>query len=98
MSNPPYIMRKDLKNLDEDIKRFEPLMALDGGNDGLDVIRKIIYKTKYILKTKGTLALEIGNEQYKKVSKILVKNNFKIVKIIEDNKDRRRCIISSRIS
>ena len=98
VSNPPYIMRKDLKNLDEDIKRFEPLLALDGGNDGLDVIRKIIYKARYILKTKGTLALEIGNEQYKKVSKILVKNNFKIVKIIEDNKDSRRCIISSRIS
>ncbi len=70
VSNPPYIMRKDIKNLNEDIKKFEPKLALDGGNDGLDVIKKVIYKSKNILKIKGMLALEIGNEQYKKVSKI----------------------------
>ena len=94
VSNPPYIMRKDLKNLDEDIKRFEPLLALDGGNDGLDVIRKIIYKTSYILKTKGTLALEIGNEQYKKVSKILIDNNYRIIHVIKDYKNNVRCIFA----
>ena len=48
-------------------------LALDGGNDGLDVIKKVIYKAKNILKIKGMLALEIGNEQFKKVSKILLK-------------------------
>ena len=95
VSNPPYIMRKDLKNLDEDIKRFEPLLSLDVGNDGLDVIRKIIYKTSYILKTKGTLALEIGNEQYKKVSKILTNNNFKIENIIKDYNKNIRCVIAT---
>ena len=40
-------MRKDIKNLSDDIKNMN-LMALDGGNDGLDVIRKVIYKSKYI--------------------------------------------------
>ncbi len=55
VSNPPYIMKKDLKNLAEDIKKFEPKLALDGGNDGLDVIKKVIYKSKSILKIKGTL-------------------------------------------
>ena len=44
-------------------------MALDGGNDGLDLVKKVIYKSKYILKIKGTLALEIGNEQIKKFQK-----------------------------
>ena len=58
-------------------------IALDGGNDGLDVIKKVIYKAKYILKINGTLALEIGNEQYKKVSKILIKNNFRIKIILK---------------
>ena len=48
-------------------------LALDGGNDGLDVIKKVIYKAKSILKIKGTLALEIGNGQFKKVSEILLK-------------------------
>ena len=68
VSNPPYIERGYIKNLDDDIRRFEPLVALDGGNDGLDVIKKVIYKARYILKINGKLALEIGNEQHLKVS------------------------------
>ena len=58
------------------LRKYEPKIALDGGNDGLDVIKKVIYKAKEILKIKGMLALEIGNEQFKKVSKILIKKNF----------------------
>ena len=42
VSNPPYIVRGTLKNLEESIRNFEPLIALDGGNDGLDVIKKVI--------------------------------------------------------
>jgi len=94
VSNPPYIERKDLKNLSEDIKRYEPRLALDGGNDGLDLIRKVIYKSKNILKIKGTLALEIGNEQIKKVSKILFDNKFRIQNVIKDYKNNIRCIIA----
>ena len=94
VSNPPYIKSNEIKNLKEDIRKYEPIIALDGGNDGLDLIKKIIYKTKYILKVKGMLALEIGNEQYKKVSKILIKNNFRTEHIIRDYKDNIRCIIS----
>ncbi len=95
VSNPPYIERKDLKNLSCDIKKFEPLVALDGGNDGLDLIKKVIYKSKYIIKFSGTLALEIGNGQYRKVSKILTDNNFKIKNIIKDYKNNVRCVIAT---
>ena len=42
VSNPPYIKRKEIKNLKEDIKKYEPRIALDGGNDGLDLIKKVI--------------------------------------------------------
>ena len=94
VSNPPYIDRKDIKNLCDDIKRYEPRVALDGGNDGLDLIKKVIYKSKYILKIKGMLALEIGNEQIKKVSKILIDNNFKIKHVIKDYKDNVRCVLA----
>ena len=94
VSNPPYIERKNMKNLSEDIKRYEPRMALDGGNDGLDLIKKVIYKSKYILKIKGTLALEIGNEQIKKVSKILIDNNFRIKHVIKDYKTNVRCVFA----
>ena len=97
VSNPPYIARHELKNLDEGIKFFEPKIALDGGNDGLDVIRKVIYKSRKILKINGMLALEIGNGQYKKVSKILSDNNFKEKFLIKDYKDNVRCIISTLV-
>ena len=69
-------------------------MALDGGNDGLDLIKKVIYKAKYILKINGILALEIGNEQDKKVSKILIDNNFRIKNVIKDYKNNTRCLIA----
>ncbi|MDC3104416.1 peptide chain release factor N(5)-glutamine methyltransferase [Candidatus Pelagibacter bacterium] len=95
VSNPPYIKTKDIKNLQDDIKKFEPKLALDGGNDGLDVIKKVIYKSKSILKIKGMLALEIGNEQFIKVSKILGKNNFRIRYLIKDFGENIRCILST---
>ncbi len=94
VSNPPYIDSKMIKNLDDDVKKFEPIIALDGGNDGLDLIKKVIYKAKEILKINGRLAIEIGNGQYKKVSKILVNNNFRIEINIKDYKENTRCLIS----
>ena len=95
VSNPPYIKSIEIKNLTDDIKRYEPRMALDGGNDGLDLIKKVIYKSKEILKFKGSLALEIGSKQNKKVSKILFDNSFRIKKVIKDYKNNIRCIIAS---
>ena len=95
VSNPPYIRTIDLKNLDDDIKKFEPKIALDGGNDGLDVIKKVIYKSKYILKFRGMLSLEIGNGQCKQVSKILKENNFRINYLVQDYRKNVRCILST---
>ena len=95
VSNPPYIEKKAIKNLSEDIKKYEPIIALDGGNDGLDLIKKVIYKSKEILKIKGTLALEIGNKQIRKVSKILIDNNFRIKYVIKDYRNNVRCVIAN---
>ena len=97
VSNPPYVSRREFQCLSEDIKKFEPRIALDGGNDGLDLIKKVIYKTKYILKLNGTLALEIGNKQFRKVSKILINNNFKIEFRINDFGNNTRCIIAKKL-
>ena len=94
VSNPPYIEKKEFINLSYDIKKYEPKIALDGGNDGLDLNKKVIYKSKNILKIKAMLALEIGNEQFRKVSKILVKNNFRIKNIVKDYKKNIRCVIA----
>ena len=94
ISNPPYIPTYEIKNLSDDVKNFEPKLALDGGKDGLDVIKKVIYKSRYILKSQGLLALEIGNGQYFKVSQILKNNFFRTKYLIKDFKNNIRCIIS----
>ena len=97
VSNPPYVKRVDLKNLVEDVKNYEPKLALDGGNDGLDVIKKVIYKSKEILKVNGRLALEISGEQKYKVSEILFKNNFRLENIIKDYNRIYRILISKKL-
>jgi release factor glutamine methyltransferase len=94
ISNPPYIKTSDIRSLSEDVKRFEPKIALDGGKEGLDVIKKVIYKSKTILKRLGMLALEIGYGQYYKVSQILKEQNFKEELLIRDYKNNVRCILS----
>ena len=96
-TNKKHISKREFKYLSEDIKKFEPRIALDGGNDGLDLIKKVIYKTKDILKINGTLALEIGNKQFRKVSKILINNNFKIEFRINDYRDNIRCVIAKKL-
>jgi release factor glutamine methyltransferase len=95
VSNPPYIVKRDINRLANDIRRFEPKVALDGGNDGLDVIKKVIYKSKEILKVKGVLALEIGRGQYLSVARVLEKNNFRRIGIVKDYQNNIRCIFST---
>ena len=94
VSNPPYIKSSDIKNLSDDVRKFEPKIALDGGKDGLDVIKKVIYKSKTILKKLGLLALEIGNGQYYKVSQILKEQGFREQLLIKDHQDNIRCILA----
>jgi release factor glutamine methyltransferase len=94
VSNPPYIKTCDIKNLSDDVKRFEPKLALDGGKDGLDVIKKVIYKSKSILKKLGLLAIEIGYGQHYKVSQILKEQNFKEELLVKDYKNNVRCILT----
>ena len=94
VSNPPYVCKHQLKNLPLDVKKYEPRIALDGGNDGLDVVKKVIYKSKNILKRKGMLALEIGYGQYKKVSQILKLQGFRNKFLIKDYRNNVRCILT----
>jgi len=95
VSNPPYIAKREINRLANDIRKFEPKIALDGGNDGLDVIKKVIYKSKEILKVKGVLALEIGRGQYFSVARVLKENNFRQTRIVKDYQNNIRCIFST---
>ncbi len=97
VSNPPYIPTKDLKKLTKDIVNYEPIVALNGGKDGLDLIKKVIYKSVKLLKKNGLLAIEIGNKQYTKISNILIKNGFKEIGRECDYNKNIRCIISTKL-
>ena len=97
VSNPPYIPSKDINNLSKDIINYEPKIALDGGLDGLDLIKKVIYRSNYLLKRNGQLALEIGFGQYQKVSGILKCCGFREISKIYDYNLNVRCIISTKL-
>ena len=97
VSNPPYQPSKDIKNLSKDILNYEPLTALNGGSDGLDLIKKVIYKSNHLLKKDGLLALEIGHNQYQKVSCILRSNGYKEMSKEYDYNRNVRCIIGTKV-
>ena len=97
VSNPPYIPSKDIRKLSKDVINFEPKVALDGGSDGLDLIKKVIYKSNILLKKNGMLALEIGFGQYRRVTEILKSCNFREYSKIYDHNSNVRCIISTKI-
>ena len=97
VSNPPYVPFKEIRNLTKDIINFEPIVALNGGKDGLDLIKKVIYKSTKLLKKGGLLAIEIGNKQYPKVSDLLNQLGFKEMSKLYDYNHNVRCIISTKV-
>ena len=97
VSNPPYISRCDLKYLENEVIKFEPKLALDGGLDGLSVIRKVIKKSSELLKKNGKFILEIGFDQKNKVIKLLNNKGFYINSTVKDLANNDRCIISTKI-
>ena len=82
ISNPPYIKSEDIPKLQKEVKDFEPLSALDGGEDGLDFYRIISNRAKDYLVDGGVLLLECGIGQAKDIAELL--NGYKTVEIIKD--------------
>ncbi len=78
VSNPPYIPTEEIKALDEDVSNYEPLIALDGGDDGLTFYRAITENIASCLKKGGLLAFEVGHTQALDVAKLMEKDFDKI--------------------
>ena len=96
ISNPPYIKKFDLNKLSKEVINYEPKLALDGGLEGLSVIRNVIKKSSELIKKNGKLILEIGYDQRLPVKKMLNENNFYINEVIKDLAKNDRCIISTK--
>ena len=84
ISNPPYIPTNDIENLQDEVRLYEPRIALDGGLDGLDFYRKIAEQSQKFLKNNGDIFLEIGYNQYQDVKNIFENNNFKFINFKKD--------------
>ena len=93
VSNPPYIPRQDIQSLDEEVKNYDPLLALDGGEDGLNHYRQIAKVSSPLLKEGGYILLEVGIYQAQEVAEIFCQAGFNLVKIVSDLGQIARCVI-----
>lgn len=93
ISNPPYIPSADIALLDDEVKRFDPLDALDGGEDGLQSYKRIASISGGLILANGYIILEIGINQAQNVQNIFETRGFNCLKIIKDLAGIERCLI-----
>ncbi len=84
LSNPPYIRTGEIENLQEEVRKHDPVMALDGGADGLSFYRRIIQESREHLLPDGILMLEIGYDQASQVSELMCNAGFRRISIKKD--------------
>ncbi|MBC8062106.1 MAG: peptide chain release factor N(5)-glutamine methyltransferase [Clostridiaceae bacterium] len=95
VSNPPYIKEKVIETLMEDVRNYEPYMALSGGEDGLDFYKEIITQSLMLLNKEGVLAFEIGHDQGVEVKKLMEYSAYKNVNILQDLAGFDRVVIGN---
>ena len=95
ISNPPYIPKADIDDLDVSVKDYEPHLALDGGEDGLDFYRAIAEKWKEALVPGGRLYFEVGIGQADSVLRIMRSQGFGDIQIIKDLHDIPRVVFGT---
>ena len=93
ISNPPYIPTNDIKNLQKEVKEYDPFIALNGGKDGLDVYKLIIPKLRNILKKNGKIFFEIGKGQDKFISSIAMEYGLLPIQYKKDLSGVNRVIV-----
>ena len=84
MSNPPYIASPVIPTLMEEVRSHEPLLALDGKEDGLFFYRRIVEESRTFLTGGGRLFLEIGCDQAEAVAKLLEEADFQETAVVKD--------------
>lgn len=92
-ANPPYIKSKDIKKLQKEVKDYEPLLALDGGDDGLKYYKLLASSAKEYLNDNGKIYLEIGYDQEKEVKEIFEKEGYKYIETVKDLGGNDRVVV-----
>lgn len=92
-ANLPYVEADEIAALQPEVAQFEPRLALDGGGDGLDLVRRLAAQAPARLKPGGALALEIGLGQARATAEILAQNGFTDVEIHEDLAGIERVVV-----
>lgn len=95
-SNPPYIPMEEISSLQPSVKNYEPLLALNGGIDGLDFYKKIVNESDNFLNKNGYLVFEIGYNQGEALHNILEEYKFENIQIIKDYGGHNRVIYGKR--
>lgn len=96
VSNPPYIRPDVIETLMPEVREHEPVMALDGGSDGLDFYRIIAAQSKEHLEENGILAVEIGYDQWEDVSELFRQNGFRDIVRIKDLSQNDRVVMCKK--
>ena len=96
VSNPPYIVRSVLATLDDDVRLYDPFLALDGGDDGLDAYRAIASKAGEHLRENGLVACEIGYDQKDQVAMIMRENGFAQIEAVQDLGGNDRALVFAK--
>ena len=92
VSNPPYISKEDFPSLQNEIKDYEPRIALTDSNDGLDFYKIISKRSKSLLKKDGRIYFEVGKGQADNVERILIENDFICIRSINDYQQIERVV------
>jgi release factor glutamine methyltransferase len=92
VSNPPYISHAEIAALEPEVIAFDPMLALDGGVDGLDPYRRIASDLSRLLRPGGAACFEIGWRQGAEVTAILRAAGFDQARIFRDNGQRDRVV------
>ncbi|MGZ8920839.1 MAG: peptide chain release factor N(5)-glutamine methyltransferase [Limisphaerales bacterium] len=96
ISNPPYIPSAEIDTLQEEVRKFDPRSALDGGEDGLKFYRHLASETAKFLAPSGRLMLEFGDGQHEQLPELFTSAGWQIDAILKDLNDRPRVLIARR--
>jgi release factor glutamine methyltransferase len=94
VSNPPYIAVGDVPKLPKEVRGFEPVRALATGEDGFEVLRRLVMDARRVLSPRGFVACEMGAGQRTGVENLFVRAGYRVVEVVKDLQGHERVIVA----